>query len=163
MSKVLLLLLALVALSEQNFLAFADSSKKLELKTMKQDESYSNKMKWVGFELPSSNVITKISWSFENEEDQMEQFGIFEGSNDPEFKDSVPLYMFKKTTSDNSKFLLKEMAYKLIFESSEKNVVNSSNFINEFNKINNYIVYSPTYLTFIKKFFSSELLKKENK
>ena len=114
MSKVLLLLLALVALSEQNFLSFADSSKKLELKTMKQDESYSNKMKWVGFELPSSNVITKISWSFENEEDQMEQFGIFEGSNDPEFKDSVPLYMFKKTTSDNSVDIKSTSSFKYV-------------------------------------------------
>ena len=82
--------------------------------------------------------------------------------NNPRFSLFLLNQDYKKTTSDNSKFLLKEMAYKLIFESSEKNVVNSSNFINEFNKINNYIVYSPTYLTFIKKFFSSELLKKEN-
>ena len=82
--------------------------------------------------------------------------------NNPRFSLFLLNQDYKKTTSDNSKFLLKEMAYKLIFESSEKYVVNSSNFINEFNKINNYIVYSPTYLTFIKKFFSSELLKKEN-
>ena len=82
--------------------------------------------------------------------------------NNPRFSLFLLNQDYKKTTSDNSKFLLKEMAYKLIFESSEKNVVNSSNFINEFNKINNYIVYSATYLTFIKKFFSSTLLKKEN-
>ena len=49
MSKLILLLLALVALSEQNFLSFSeDNSQKLELKEIIQKTNYTNKLNWLG-------------------------------------------------------------------------------------------------------------------
>ena len=103
MSKLLLLLLVLVVLSEQNFLSFSeDNLEKLELKEVIQTANYTNKMNWVGYELSFPYLIKKISWSFEDTDDENPQFGIFEGSNEPNFIDAVPLYMFKEKSSTNS-------------------------------------------------------------
>jgi hypothetical protein len=114
MSKFLFLLLIIGIFSKPNFLSFLeDNSQKLDLNEI-PSSIYANSLNWIGFSLSSSHVITKISWSFENEEVQMEQFGIFEGSNDPEFKDSVPLYMFKKTTSDNSVDIKSTSSFKYV-------------------------------------------------
>ena len=97
MSKFILLLLAFVVLSEQNFLSFSEEPQKLELKEMTQQTAYTNNIKWKGYELSSPHIITKISWSSED----IKQFGIFEGSNDPNFMDAVPLYMFKEVPTIN--------------------------------------------------------------
>ena len=98
MSKLILLLLALVTVSEQNFLSFQEASQKLELKEMIQGAPYSNNVNWKGYELSSPHIITKISWSSED----INQFAIFEGSNEQNFRDAVPLYMFKEKPSTNS-------------------------------------------------------------
>lgn len=95
MSKVLLLILILGVFSKPNFLSFADGdSKKLEL-TEIESTAYSNNMKWVGFSLSSPCIITKISWSKKNATiTPNEMFGMFQGANEPNFIDAVPLNMF---------------------------------------------------------------------
>ena len=97
MSKSILLLLAFVVLSKQNFLSFSEEPQKLELKEMTQQTAYTNNIKWKGYELSSPHIITKISWSSED----IKQFGIFEGSNESNFMDAVPLYMFKEVPNTN--------------------------------------------------------------
>ena len=104
MSKFILLVLILGIFSKPNFLSFAEeNSKKLEL-TEIEATSYSNSMKWVGFSLPSPSVITKISWSKENAATTPnEMFGMFQGANEPNFLDAVPLYMFLE--KENPEFI----------------------------------------------------------
>ena len=82
--------------------------------------------------------------------------------NNPRFSLFLLNQDYKKNTYNKSKLFLQEMAYKLLLESEHKKVINSSNFINEFNKINNYIIYSSRYLDFLKKFLSIEFWKTEN-
>ena len=61
MSKFLLLVLILGIFSKPNLLSFAEEkSKELEL-TEIEVTPYTNNIKWVGFSLPSSSVITKIA------------------------------------------------------------------------------------------------------
>ena len=100
MSKILFLLLIAFSVSKPNFLRFLQaSSEKIDSTQILQGVSYSNSIKWVGFELPSSHIITKISWSGISSSDLM--FGLFEGANEPTFLDAVPLYMFKEQSSEN--------------------------------------------------------------
>ena len=82
--------------------------------------------------------------------------------NNPRFSLFLLNQDYKKNTYNKSKLFLQEMAYKLLLESEHKKVINSSNFINEFNKISNYIKYSSRYLDFLKKFLSIEFWKTEN-
>lgn len=100
MSKVLLLLLIVGIFSKQNFLSFADdNSKKLELKEI-ESTSYTNNMKWVGFELSSPSVITKISWSKKDATTTSnEMFGMFQGDNEPNFLDAIALNMLKEASN----------------------------------------------------------------
>ena len=101
MSKFLYLLLIIGILSKPNFLSFLeDNSQKLDLTEMPL-MSYTNSLKWIGFSLSSPHVITKISWTNEDISSQNEIFGIFEGSNEPNFIDSIPLYMFKEQSNTN--------------------------------------------------------------
>jgi hypothetical protein len=58
-------------------------------------------MKWVGFELSSPHIITKISWSKIDTISIDQRFGLFEGANEPNFIDAVPLYMFKENINSN--------------------------------------------------------------
>lgn len=48
---------------------------------------------WIGLELPSSYVITKIGWAQKENIKSNYLLGIFEGSNDPTFFDALPLTM----------------------------------------------------------------------
>jgi hypothetical protein len=101
MSKFLFLLLIIGIFSKPNFLSFLeDNSQKLDLNEI-PSSIYANSLNWIGFSLSSSHVITKISWSFKELNSQNEIFGIFEGSNEPNFLDSVPLYMFTEQSSTN--------------------------------------------------------------
>ena len=101
MSKFLYLLLIIGILTKPNFLSFLeDNSQKLDLTEMPL-MSYTNSLKWIGFSLSSPHVITKISWTNEDISSQNEIFGIFEGSNEPNFIDSIPLYMFKEQSNTN--------------------------------------------------------------
>ena len=101
MSKILFLLLIIGIFSKPNFLSFLeDNSQKLDLNEI-PSSIYANSLNWIGFSLSSSHVITKISWSFKELNSQNEIFGIFEGANEPNFIDSVPLYMFTEQSSTN--------------------------------------------------------------
>lgn len=48
---------------------------------------------WVGLEFPSPVKISRIGWAQKSNEEKDYLFGIFEGSNDSSFYDSIPLYM----------------------------------------------------------------------
>ena len=111
MSKLLLLILVIGVFSKPHFLSFAEDSKKLDLIEM-ETGSYTNKLKWVAFSLPSPYIITKIS--FTNKEGQNQIFGIFEGANEPTFMDATPLYMFKDESSINSVEIQTKSSYKYI-------------------------------------------------
>jgi hypothetical protein len=47
------------------------------------------------FELKGENVISQISWTKSGDYKYNYLLGIFEGANDPSFKDAVPLAMIK--------------------------------------------------------------------
>lgn len=49
--------------------------------------------KWIGYELPSSSVITQIGWSQKTTNISDYLLGVFEGANSPDFMDALPLYM----------------------------------------------------------------------
>ena len=48
---------------------------------------------WVGLDLGTPHVITKVGWSPRTSQPTRVQLGLFEGSNSPDFLDAVPLYL----------------------------------------------------------------------
>ena len=91
--------LFLLILSKPYFLILLeDNSLKIDLIEI-PSKTYTNSMKWIGFSLSSPHIITKISWSIKDQFSQNEIFGIFEGSNDPTFIDSIPIYMFTEQSN----------------------------------------------------------------
>ena len=48
---------------------------------------------WVGLDLGTAHVITKVGWSPRTSQAKRVQLGVFEGSNNPDFLDAVPLYL----------------------------------------------------------------------
>ncbi len=60
--------------------------------------SYERSYTWVGLDLGSRHVITKVGWSPRNDGlgPQRVQLGVFEGANQPDFMDAVPLYVNDK-------------------------------------------------------------------
>lgn len=48
---------------------------------------------WVGLDLGTAHVITKVGWSPRTSQPSRVQLGVFEGSNNPNFLDAVPLYL----------------------------------------------------------------------
>ena len=52
---------------------------------------------WVGLDLGTPHVITKVGWSPRTSQLKRVQLGLFEGSNDPNFFDAVPLYLIPNT------------------------------------------------------------------
>lgn len=114
MSKFLFLLLIIGILSKQNFLSFLkESSQKIDLIEI-PSSSYTNSLRWVGFFLSSPHVITRISWTFKSNTFQNEMFGIFEGANEPNFIDAIPLYMFKDQSNINSIEIQSQSSFKYI-------------------------------------------------
>ena len=114
MSKFLFLLLIIGILSKQNFLSFLkESSQKIDSIEI-PSSSYTNSLRWVGFFLSSPHVITRISWTFKSNTFQNEMFGIFEGANEPNFIDAIPLYMFKDQSNINSIEIQSQSSFKYI-------------------------------------------------
>jgi len=108
------LLLIIGILSKQNFLSFLkESSQKIDLIEI-PSSSYTNSLRWVGFFLSSPHVITRISWTFKSNTFQNEMFGIFEGANEPNFIDAIPLYMFKDQSNINSIEIQSQSSFKYI-------------------------------------------------
>ena len=48
---------------------------------------------WVGLDLGTAHVITRVGWSPRTSQARRVQLGVFEGSNNPDFLDAVPLYL----------------------------------------------------------------------
>jgi len=48
---------------------------------------------WVGLDLGTAHVITRVGWSPRTSQAARVQLGVFEGSNSPDFLDAVPLYL----------------------------------------------------------------------
>lgn len=57
--------------------------------------SYERSYTWVGLDLGSKHVVTKVGWSPRNDGNgpKRVQLGVFEGANQPDFMDAVPLYV----------------------------------------------------------------------
>ena len=55
--------------------------------------SYDRSRTWVGLDLGTPHVITKVGWSPRTSQESRVQLGVFEGSNSPDFLDAVPLYL----------------------------------------------------------------------
>ena len=60
--------------------------------------SYERSYTWVGLDLGSKHVITKVGWSPRNDGlgPRRMVLGVFEGANQPDFMDAVPIYMIDK-------------------------------------------------------------------
>ena len=61
--------------------------------------SYDKSQTWVGLDLGSPHVITRVGWSPRNHSvgPGRVQLALFEGSNSPDFLDAVPLYLIPET------------------------------------------------------------------
>lgn len=57
---------------------------------------------WVGLDLGAKHVITRIAYASRKGWPQRMQLGIFEGANNPDFTDAVPLHLIKDTPQDNA-------------------------------------------------------------
>ena len=76
----------------------SDSSSELILNAFDGDittefKSSNSKYSWIGLELDSSYIITKIGWGQKENIKSNYLLGVFEGSNDPTFFDALPLSM----------------------------------------------------------------------
>ena len=56
---------------------------------------------WVGLDLGTAHVITKVGWSPRPSQARRVQLGVFEGSNNPDFLDAVPLYLIPEQGAAN--------------------------------------------------------------
>ena len=63
--------------------------------------SYDRSRTWVGLDLGSPHVITKVGWCPRESQPKRVQLGIFEGSNNPDFMDAVPLYLIPEGGTAN--------------------------------------------------------------
>lgn len=65
--------------------------------------SYERSNTWVGLDLGTPHVITKVGWSPINSSKgkQRCQLAIIEGANNPNFIDAVPLYMISEIAEAN--------------------------------------------------------------
>lgn len=52
---------------------------------------------WVGLDLGTAHVITRVGWSPRTSQPGRVQLALFEGSNSPDFLDAVPLYLIPNT------------------------------------------------------------------
>ena len=60
--------------------------------------TYSNSHTWVGLDLGTPHVITRVGWSPRNASNGPNRvvLGLFEGANQPDFMDAVPLYLISE-------------------------------------------------------------------
>ena len=56
---------------------------------------------WVGLDLGTAHVITKVGWSPRTSQEARVQLAVFEGSNNPDFLDAVPLYLIPEKGKKN--------------------------------------------------------------
>jgi hypothetical protein len=58
---------------------------------------------WIGLDLGSPHVITKVGWAPSVESQVLSRvvLGVFEGANRPDFMDALPLYMIEEKAMNN--------------------------------------------------------------
>lgn len=63
--------------------------------------SYDRSNTWVGLQLDTTYVITRVGWMARNDGkgEQRMQLGLFEGANSPDFTDALPLYLIPSAGS----------------------------------------------------------------
>ena len=59
--------------------------------------SYDRSQTWVGLDLGEKYVITKVGWSPRVDHQQREELALFEGANEPDFSDALPIYIVKES------------------------------------------------------------------
>ena len=115
---------------------------------------------WIGLDLLSKYYITKIGWVQNNSDKSNYLLGIFEGSNDENFYDALPLYMIKEEGKINEInyvdiFTSKPFRYIRYVGPENKNCIiseieiygynNQTDLLGYINNENNYY-YQPTNL-----------------
>lgn len=63
--------------------------------------SYDRSRTWVGLDLGTPHVITKVGWCPRESQPTRVQLGVFEASNSPDFLDAVPLYLIPEGGTAN--------------------------------------------------------------
>ena len=63
--------------------------------------SYDRSRTWVGLDLGTPHVITKVGWCPRESQPSRVQLGFFEASNSPDFLDAVPLYLIPEGGTAN--------------------------------------------------------------
>ena len=58
--------------------------------------SYDRSQTWVGLDLGKKHVITKVGWSPRVDHQDRVQLALFEGANEPDFSDAVPIHIVKE-------------------------------------------------------------------
>ena len=58
--------------------------------------SYDRSQTWVGLDLGKKHVITKVGWSPRVDHQDRVQLALFEGANEADFSDAVPIYIVKE-------------------------------------------------------------------
>ena len=56
---------------------------------------------WVGLDLGEKHVITKIAFSPMKDQAKQLLLGVFEGANNPDFRDAIPICLITKTPEEN--------------------------------------------------------------
>lgn len=63
--------------------------------------SYARSNTWVGLDLGEKHVITKVAYAPRTGYAQRMVLGVFEGANNPDFSDAIPLYMITSAPEEN--------------------------------------------------------------
>ena len=59
--------------------------------------SYDRSRTWVGLDLGEKHIITKVGWSPRIDQQQRVELALFEGANEPDFSDALPIWIVKET------------------------------------------------------------------
>ena len=59
--------------------------------------SYDRSRTWVGLDLGEKHIITKVGWSPRIDQQQRVELALFEGANEPDFSDALPIWIIKET------------------------------------------------------------------
>ena len=57
--------------------------------------AYDSYQSWVGLDLGEKHVITKVAWASRTHSGDLVELALFEGANNPDFSDALPLHIIK--------------------------------------------------------------------
>ena len=63
--------------------------------------SYDRSQTWVGLDLGEKHVITQVAWSPRIGQQNRVELGLFEGANNADFSDALPIYIVKQPGENN--------------------------------------------------------------